>query len=238
MTTAIKSTDLITAIEKTALHHARKAKALKLAEMLAAEYPGIGMQPMYDEDDIMVASWAFDDGDDCFYQTTDAAVPELADVLEAAEEYGVDLEAMQGGEDEEKKPSGSIVPEEYRQRYREVSSTGQSNGDWLAEQLTADTHGIEGFSVDDFAAVLVANSVDQSGAWARLPESGQRGWVGRWRMNGRQQLEKLVALRGVYYGPNGSEHKPAAEWLAETRLAHAKWIAKQQKIEEAMRDSE
>lgn len=229
--------EIITAIETAAIHHARKAKALKLAEMLAAEYPGIGMQPMYDDLD-RVASWAFDNGDDCFYETTDAAVPELADVLEAAEDWGVDLEAMQGDDEDGKQPSGSIVPEQYRQKYREVSSTGQSNGDWLAEQLASDTHGIEGFSIADFAAVLVANGVDQSGAWARLPGSGQRGWVGRWRMNGRQQLEKLVALRGVYYGPNGTEHTPDAEWLADMRLSHAKWIAKQQKIEEAMHNDE
>lgn len=225
----------IAAIEAHALHHARKAKAVKLAEMLAAEYPGIGMQPTYDDAE-RVSGWAFDDGDDCFYETTDARVPELADVLEAAEEWGVDLDAMQA--EEEKKPSGSVVPEVYRQRYREVSTTGQSNGDWLAEQLAADTHGIDGFSVPDFEAVLTQNRVDQSGAWARLPGSGQRGWVGRWRMNGRQQLEKAVALSGVYRGPTGTEHQPDAGWLAETRMRHAKWIAKQEKLAEALKQGE
>lgn len=233
------TTIAITEITKTQMHHARIAKAVKLDAILRAEYPALQMSAELNEDESRVAallvSAEMDEG------TTEVlyhgeAVPDLADLLEAAEEAGIDPEA--GADEDDDKPSGSIVPEVYRQRYREVSSTGQSNGDWLAEQLTADTHGIEGFSVDDFAAVLVANSVDQSGAWARLPESGQRGWVGRWRMNGRQQLEKLVALRGVYYGPNGTEHKPDPSWLADTRLDHAKWIAKQQKIEEAMRDGE
>lgn len=235
-TKTMTNIEIIAGIEAHALHHARKAKATKLAEMLAAEYPGIGMQPTYDDAD-KVSGWAFDDGDDCFYETTDAGIPELADVLEAAEEWGVDLDAMQDDEDDEK-ASGSVVPEVYRQRYREASTTGQSNGDWLAEQLAADTHGIDGFSVPDFEAVLAANRVDQSGAWARLPESGQRGWVGRWRMNGRQQLEKTVALAGVYRDQHGNEHAPEPGWLAETQRRHAKWIEKQEKLAEALKQGE
>lgn len=224
--------EMIEGIEAHALHHARKAKALKLAQMLTAEYPGIGMQPSFDDAE-RVSGWAFDNGEDCFYETADASVPELTDVLEAAEEWGVDLEAME--DDDDKQPSGSVVPEAYRLRYREVSSTGQSNGDWLAERLTADTHGIDGFSIDDFAAILTANEIDQSTGWGRLPESGQRGWIGRWRMNGRQALAKQIALTGIYRNAQGVEIEPDADWLADTRAKHAKWLDKQRKLAEAMK---
>lgn len=220
-------------IAPAALHHARKAKAVKLAGMLAAEYPGITMVPSFDDLD-RVNGWGFDADDERFYDAEGAVVPELADVLEAAEEHGVDLEAM--ADDEEDKASGSIVPEVYRQRYREASTTGQSNGDWLAEQLTIDTHSAEGFVVDDFQAVLDANKVDQSGAWARLRGSGQKGWVGRWRMNGRQALEKAVALSGQYVDVLGSALEPDPAWLAEAQRKHAKWIAKQQKLEAALKE--
>lgn len=230
------TTIAITEVTKTQMHHARLAKAQKLDGILRAEYPALCMLAVLNEDASRVVSFVVtgipEEGDAVDLYEGEQ-VPELADVLEAADEAGIDPEA--GAEEEEGKASGSVVPEQYRQRYREASSTGQSNGDWLAEQLAVDTHGVEGFNVDDFAAVLVANSVDQTGAWAKLPESGQRGWVGRWRMNGRQALEKLVALRGVYYDPHGGEHTPDPKWLSETRLRHAKWIAKQQKLEEALK---
>lgn len=225
MTTNVQ---MIEGIERTELHHARKAKALKLAQLLDAEYPIIGMQPVFDDDDVRVTGWMFDDGNDDFYETETAEVPSIADVLEAAEEYGVDLE----GEEEDDEPSGTIVKEVYRIRYAEVSSTGQSNGDWLAEQLAADTMGIDGFNVDDFANILANNEVDQSGAWARLPESGQKGWVGRWRMNGRQVLEKFVALRGYYVDATGTRLEVPADFLLDLRARHAKWMGMQMKLAE------
>lgn len=231
---------IITEVTAANIHHARAKKAAALAQMLAAEYPLVAVvaETQIDEEGReTVVAWSVEHAEtgDLILETEDAAVPTIADIIEAAADAEIDIESV---EDEDDEVSGSVVPDEYRKLYREASSTGQSNGDWLAEQLAADTHGVEGFMVEDFAAVLVANSVDQSGAWARLPESGQKGWVGRWRMNGRQAIEKMVALRGVYMDPHGNEHQPDPKWLSDTRLRHAKWIAKQQKIEEAMRDGE
>jgi hypothetical protein len=229
---------LIADVTSANIHHARAKQAAALAALLAAEYPLVAVVAETMEDDEgreKVVSWTIEHAEtgDTILETEDAAVPTIADIVEAAQEAEIDIEGDL--DEEEEKSGGNVVPEEYRAKYREVSSTGQSCGDWLAEQLTVDTHGVDGFSVADFAAILDANGVDQSTGWGRLPESGQRGWVGRWRMNGRQVLEKTIALRGVYVGPTGTKHEPEAGWLAMKRTQHVKWIAKQTKIEEAMK---
>lgn len=218
------------------IHHARRKKAADLQTTLEAEYPGVVMLTVVEEGRVSgFVVYAADldghGGDEIL--RVENSVPELADILEAAEDAGIDPE--EGAEEEEEERGGSVVPEAYRQRYREVSSTGQSNGDWLAEQLAIETHGVDGFRPDDFAAILVQNEVDQSGAWARLPESGQRGWVGRWRMNGRQQLEKMVALRGVYRDLLGNAIVPPTAFLDQLRATHGKWIAKQEKLTAALK---
>lgn len=214
------------------LHHARLTKATKLAAILAAEYPAITLVAIVDEDRVTgwLATAIGEDGEPVILHEADV-LPELADLLEAAEDAGIDPEAMQtADEDEEKTPSGSVVDETYRQRYREASSTGQSCGDWLAEQLANDTLSIDGFRPADFQAVLDFNAIDQTGAWAKLPTSGQKGWVGRWRMNGRQVLEKQIAKTGIYRTVTGATIEPEAGWLASTRAKHAKWLAKEEKL--------
>ena len=217
------------------LHHATRAKAEKLSAILAAEYPVLSLQPTYNEDESAITSWTviatMPEEEEATTIYEGAKVPDLADVLDACDDAGIDPETEV--EDDEPKASGSVVPENYRRQYREASSNGQTCGDWLAERLVADTHSIDGFRVDDFTAILSANGVDMTTKWAQLPMSGQKGWIGRYRMNGRQVLEKIVALSGVYIDHTGSKVAPHADWLEAMRGKHAKWIAKQEKAAKA-----
>lgn len=212
-------------IENAKIHHATKAKAEKLAGILAAEYPMLVIEASYNEDRSRVVGFIVAANEENIY--TGEKVPELADLLEACEDLGIDPE--EGVEEETR--GGSIVPDEYRAKYREVSSNGQTCGDWLAEFLTLQCHNLDGFQVSDFAALLTNNEVDQSGAWAKLPESGQKGWVGRWRMNGRQTLEKTVARAGFIIGVNGERFEVPVDELAALRGKHAAYLAKLAKAE-------
>ena len=211
------------------IHHATRAKAERLTDMLQAEYPALSLRHELNEDASRVTGWMVvataDDTETTIYEGD--KLPDIADLLDACDEHGIDPEA---GAEEERKPSGTVVAEHYRTQYREASSNKQTCGDWLAERLVADTHGPEGFMVDDFTNILNANGVDMSAKWAQLPYSGQKGWIGRYRMNGRQVLEKTVALTGVYRDHQGNEVEPEAGFLAAMRTKHAKWIAKQEKL--------
>lgn len=97
------------------------------------------------------------------------------------------------------------MPQKYRAIYREVSSTGQSNGDWLAERLTADTTDADGkMNLDDLLAIFEANGVDLNAKWALARFTQSPGWRGRFRMSGRNVLEKIVARDGVYFDGTGA----------------------------------
>lgn len=215
--------------DTTKIHHATKAKAERLAALLQAEYPALTLRHELNEDASRVVAWlvvaTIDEQEQTIYEGD--KLPEIADLLDACDEQGIDPEA---GAEEEKKPAGTVVAEHYRQQYREISSNKQTCGDWLAERLVADTHGPEGFMVDDFTAILSANGLDMSAKWAQLPFSGQKGWIGRYRMNGRQVLEKHIALTGIYIDHLGTKVTPHADWLAMMREKHGKWIAKQEKL--------
>lgn len=225
----------LTILDTTKIHHATRAKAEKLSAILAAEYPVLALHPAYNEDESAITGWlvvaTMPEGEaTTIYEG--AKVPDLADVLDACDDAGIDPETEIDGDDEPK-ASGSVVPETYRAQYRAASSNGQTCGDWLAERLVADTHSIDGFNVDEFTAILSANGVDMTTKWAQLPMSGQKGWIGRYRMNGRQVMEKIIALVGVYVDATQEKITPPAEWLEKTRGKHAKWIAKQEKAAKA-----
>lgn len=214
------------------IHHATRAKAEKLATLLAAEYPLIAIAPTYDEDESRVIGWitthTTPEGEETILIEGDK-VPDLADIFEACDEHDIDPEE---GADEEQ-TGGSVVPEEYRAMYRENSSNGQTCGDWLAEWLVSQTHGVEGFHVEEFRAILSANAVDMTRPWAGLYESGQPGWIGRYRMNGRQVLEKTVAKTGSVNDARGNTYPVPEGDLAILRNKHAKWLAKEAKREAA-----
>jgi hypothetical protein len=212
------------------MHHATRAKAQRLFAQLI-EWPMLTLEAETDEDEEgtpVLINWtvSHDDGDDPIYDGD--KLPELADLLEAAQEQGLSLEV-----EEPEEEAGNVVAEKYRIEYKLASTNGQTCGDWLAEWLVAQTHGGEGFNVADFTAILISNDVDMRGKWAGLPESGQKGWIGRYRMNGRQVLEKVVALRGTITDIVGSESTVPAEALSILRTKHAAYIAKINKAAQA-----
>ena len=125
-------------------------------------------------------------------------------------------------------------PDKYRQQYRTASSTGQSCGDWLAEQLAGDTLDADGkLNIESLIAVFEANGLDLNASWA---VNRSRGWQGRFRMTGRNILEKQVALSGIYHEGDRVIDAPA-EWLASMEQKHGKWLAKQRKLQEATETS-
>ncbi len=214
------------------LHHATLAKATKLAEMLAAEYPALALTA--DTNDVAVTAWNVHHFQQEEAVYTGPKLPDLADLLDTCDDLGLDPEEKpEGEEDDEPKASGSVVPESYRQQYKQASTNGQTCGDWLAEWLVAETHSLHGLVVDDLTAIFVANGLDLSKGWGLLPTSGQKGWVGRYRMNGRQVLEKVVAKVGHVYDASGHAVSVPQDFLATLRAKHAKWLAKEAKRLEA-----
>lgn len=215
------------------MHHATRAKAAKLAHTLSTEYPRLVLLPIIDNGAAIGFRVVFaKDTDEEQEIYSGEKVPGLALVLDTVSEEGLDPTLPE--EEEAPRTSGSVVPVKYRDEYRLASTTGRSNGDWLAEQLANDTlDGKQNFVMDDFLAVLNANGVDLTGKWARLPETGARGWQGRFRMNGRQVLEKQVVKSGIYLDPQGTRHTPSEEWMADMGAKHAKWLAKEAKREAA-----
>lgn len=221
------------------MHHATRAKANKLATMLAAEYPRLTIAAVTDENTVLtgfrvVYAAGTDDEQEIY---TGAKVPSLALLMDTCAEEGIDPTAPEEDEEEAPRASGSVVPETYRQKYREVSSTGRSNGDWLAEQLAIDCLRGDKLNIDDYINILYANGVDLTGKWAMVRFTGAAGWQGRFRMNGRQILEKSVAKSGVYRNHTMQEITPNADWLADMRSKHAKWLAKEAKAEQAATDA-
>jgi hypothetical protein len=187
---------------------------------------------------VATQEWTGDEGEastepgTVLFVTEDAVVPALADILDVIDESFPGYPVEGDADDEEQKPSGSVVPETYRASYRENSSTGQSCGDFLAEWLATQTLDADGkLDVSAFDAILDANGVERVGKWASLPQSGQKGWVGRYRMNGRQVLEKRVAISETLRHGDGTpvEHAELPAAIADLQAKHAKWLAKERK---------
>lgn len=80
-------------------------------------------------------------------------------------------------------------------------------GDWLAKLLKDSFHedGKKNapLIMDDFVACLKENNVKLKGKWA---ENRNPGWQGRFRMNGRQKLERVIAETGALE-IDGKKHK-------------------------------
>jgi hypothetical protein len=226
-------TDIAEFAPGIAMHHATRAKATKLMVLLAAEYPKLQLLCDTEEDDsgkerAVAFEVEFDGEDELIYEGD--KVPSLAELLDTCAERELDPSA---DDEEEERASGSVVPEQYRIKYKLASSNGQSNGDWLAEWLVERTNGVNGFNADDFRAICETNGLDLTKGWALLPTSGQPGWQGRYRMNGRQVMEKVVAKQGYILDAMGVNHSAPEAFMAIMRDKHAAWLAKQAKIEAA-----
>jgi len=219
------------------MHHATRTKLEKLQAILAAEYPALTIAPVADELGKAVGfqtSWTDSEATETILVLETKKVPEIADIFAACEDRDLDPEDGVEDDDEARAPSSSIVPETYRKQYKQNSTTGRSNGDWLAERLATDALDANGkLSIEAFTSILEANGVDLTGKWAQARFQTHNGAPGRYRMNGRQVMEKTVAKTGQYFGPNGEEHTPDPEFLADIRAKHAKWLAKEAKREAA-----
>lgn len=213
--------------ETVKLHHATRGKAERLAEILAAEYPRLSIRPAYNEDESQVVSWVvvYTDEDGMDNSLTETPkVPDLADILDACTEEGIDPEE---GADEEEDRARVVVPQRYKDEYAARGNPAHC-GDWLAIWLEEQCHDADGrLDVEAFRSILTQNGVEQTGKWATLPESRQKGWQGRYRMNGRQKLEIVVAREGVVIALNGVAVKPDLEALEAMLDRHpsieAKW---------------
>jgi hypothetical protein len=53
-------------------------------------------------------------------------------------------------------------------------------------------------------------------------------------MNGRQVLEKTVAKTGIVKDAQGTAVTPPEDFLATMRSKHAKWLAKEAKVQAAL----
>jgi hypothetical protein len=181
--------------------HPKAKTALAAAEIqrqLASEYPALRLRQVDDEDYRFRVTFTDDAGEHEIVAAQDD-VPSLADVLDATTEQGFDPEAQDADDAEEEKESGTVVNPRYRALYKERGNPNHC-GDWLAQQLngrfTVVVDGQERFDPESFIEFLRENEVDLTGRWAELPNVGTPGWQGRFRMNGRQRLEKIVAHRG------------------------------------------
>ena len=213
------------------LRDADAKRALVLAtvcEVLTADYPGLRMAQIGHQP---VGIWANGTGDEPFYTVDDGPLDHdnlLADILEAAEAEGIDAEAGLEEAEEEEAAARVVVAERYKQAYAERGNRNHC-GDWLAKtldgQFDMSVDGVLRFDTDAFTTCLIENGVELVGKWAALPSSGQKGWVGRYRMNGRQRLEFQVAKNGVLT-LRGDAIEVPAEDLEELRRKHPKAVAK------------
>ena len=204
---------------------------------IALEWPGLGARQ---EDGEWIVTVADDEG-------SEFGAERLAQALQDALDHCTDMEFdpslppegtdPEDDSEEEEGKAGNVVPATYRARYREAGHPDHC-GDWLATLLDGafvDADGV--FSVGAFEAFLQENAVPMDGKWADLPHSGQPGWKGRYRMNGRQVLEKWIALRGVLTLGGAPQAIPEA-FLAGLREKHAKWIAKQEAAKQTKGEGE
>lgn len=172
-------------IEASAKEALEDAKAFR---MIRTEYNLVKIAPPTED------GWTLTAGE------IGAAADRLQDafdlLVEQAQENGVEIESEE--------VVHVVVPQEYKIRYAEGGHPNHC-GDWFATvtdgkfdviETDADGKSHKGFNEPKFTQFLIDNGVEMKGKWAALPESGQRGWVGRYRMNGGQKARIRVATTG------------------------------------------
>lgn len=178
-----------------------------VAAKLAIEYPGITIND--DGEAFLVDS----EDNESFYEIDPEASLDdsVAALLEALPE-GADVE----GEDDES-TGIVIVADRYKKEYA-ARGDASGCGDWLHRSLKrysteANLVADDGkktkstvFDEPSFTAMLIANGVAVKGKFADMPNTGKKGWEGRYRMNGRQMLEApLLRNKGILQLENGTD---------------------------------
>lgn len=186
---------------------------MQTVKMATLEYPTVVLK----QDDDFDWFWQVGEND-----TDDIEYPSAQDAFDAAIEYcrenGVDPE--EGYEDEKGRV---IVPDTYKQRYAERGDRNTC-GDWLAQtlkdQFVVLEDGKPRFDEPKYTEMLKANGVEIKGKWSELPASGQKGWEGRYRMNGRQKLEIRVLINDGVLTMHGKKYEAPDSWLSEMYEKH------------------
>lgn len=205
--------------------------ACRIAARLKAEYPML--EASFDED--AMEGEILHDGETLTTFPMDEPVDVdgiITDALEAAQEAEISLE---GEADDDEEARGNVVPEKYKIEYTARGNRDHC-GDWIALQLDGKFRMLDPVGKGDifdhvaFLAFLETNGTDLTGKWVDLPSTDQPGWVGRFRMNGRQKLEKRLARTGVMQ-LNGKSLTLPSSYLAELVRKHPEPKAKVVKAE-------
>lgn len=148
--------------------------------------------------------------------------PKAAEVeADKLAELRVEAEVNETGDPEEK-PINSVVAAKYKDKYIENAKANgvthkaakRSNWDWLSQQIASVCLNDKGkIRIDDFKALLDANSIDHS-KWTNR----NKGWEGRFRMTGRVALQRKVASEGTLRMPEFMSIREAAAPEAWVKL--------------------
>lgn len=197
--------------------------AVALQTAFTLEYPALELAILLeDQNATYLVTHDSDDNDTEVIIYEGPRFPQMADLLNKCQDLGLDPEA--GFEEETFK---QVVPDRYKREYAQRGNRDNC-GDWLAKKLEGafDTEAGK-FDADAFETFLRLNDVDMTGKWAALPTSGQKGWVGRYRMNGRQKLEMVVARVGYFKFDNDGDiqtHKAPAAFRDHLLARHTKIV--------------
>jgi hypothetical protein len=128
-------------------------------------------------------------------------------------------EAADEKEDEEDKPSGSVVKDKYRAIYAERGHPAHC-GDWLADILNNLVIANGQTDIERFESICEANGVNMS----KYKRTGN-GWQGRFRMTGRNMLARKLFSAEFLLAPdmNGEiqRYPVPQEWKDQQRFAKA-----------------
>lgn len=197
--------------------------AVRLGELLIRfghEYPGVHVELMEGSTDTYSIIC---NGETVHEFGSNFDVDEIfAETLELIEDLGV-MDIAEGAS----YVGYAVVPARYKAEYAARGNRDHC-GDWLAKFMDGKfqkvVDGEFRFDPDAFEAFLRENDVSLSGKWAALRYSEARGSIGRWRMNGRQKLEKEIAISGLLVY-KGEKVEIPAEALEEIRAKHPKHSA-------------
>ena len=198
--------------------------------LIRAEYPAL---TLIEADGFQVTANT-DDGEAVrlFHDAKPPKPTDLADILEAAGDHGID--ASEGYDEDEDRKGGSVVDPAYKRQYAEDGHPNH-NGDWLAfllESLGIVT--VEGkkrrTDVQTLNKLFADNGIisedHKFGGAFHGTAPRTNGWEGRFRMSGGNRLRPIAAKRG-YVIAFGEKHEAPADFIekhlpAAERKARAK----------------
>lgn len=187
------------------------------AKAMIVEYPGMKIEQ---EDDTIQFTFNGHELHEC---DGDCKPTEFADACNEAIDNLTDEmrnSVAEADEEEDGERAGSVVPEKYKQLYKENGTPGNC-GDWLAltlkEYTTTDKGNVDPAAVD---AIAEANGLSTA-----KYDRTNNGWQGRLRMTVRNSLVKKIVEKGVLiipapFAPDDTELKAPKAWLTAMAAKH------------------